>query len=101
MYHFDSVLLIRYNFINNTIFIFHFSAGASVVSAVYGSLVVDYRLLCLLLYIELALEVDVWKSSEEVNKNSETEEEHIQQIQQQQVKLYHPMILLGRRVEGG
>lgn len=63
------------------------AAGASVVSAVYGSLVVDYRLLCLLLYIELALEVDVWKRSEEVNKNSETEEENIQQIQQQQVPI--------------
>ena len=34
--------------------------NASVVSSVYAALIIDYRLLCLLLYIELAVEVDNW-----------------------------------------
>ena len=33
-------------------------------SAVYASLVVDYRLLCVLLYIELAMEVEDWDHAE-------------------------------------
>ena len=35
-------------------------SSASVVSSVYAALLIDYRLLCFLLYIELAIEVDYW-----------------------------------------